>query len=193
MAITTGSNITDVTEDGMEVAIKAFVARGGRPSSFTEALGAEICARLAAGESLSRICRDEGMPHRVTVNDWTRKLKQFGISVARARGESGSALADSARDILDDLNVPQFAIDPLTGKSVLIPTSLTSVRIGEVRARMALEQAKCYDRDTFGDQRMVKGQVSVEHTIGGIIDLVMGKTKSLVHDAEYEDVRQIEG
>lgn len=42
----------------------------GRPSSYTPEMGLRICERLANGESLRAICRDAGMPDRVTVHRW---------------------------------------------------------------------------------------------------------------------------
>jgi Bacteriophage Sf6, terminase small subunit-like len=41
-------------------------------SLFTPELGAAICARVAAGESLSRLERDAGMPCRKTIRNWAR-------------------------------------------------------------------------------------------------------------------------
>jgi len=42
----------------------------GRPTLYTEELAAEICRRLAGGESLRRICEDDHMPGASTVVDW---------------------------------------------------------------------------------------------------------------------------
>ena len=45
----------------------------GRPSSFTTAIGDEICERMANGESLRQICRSEHMPPKTTVMRWLLK------------------------------------------------------------------------------------------------------------------------
>jgi hypothetical protein len=42
----------------------------GRPTAYTEAIAVEICDRLAAGESLQAICRDEHLPQKPTVLNW---------------------------------------------------------------------------------------------------------------------------
>lgn len=39
----------------------------GRPSKFTQEIADEICRRLAMGESLRSICRDEGFPTEAAV------------------------------------------------------------------------------------------------------------------------------
>lgn len=42
----------------------------GRPSAYTPAIAEEICRRIAAGESLRSICKDEHLPHEATVRGW---------------------------------------------------------------------------------------------------------------------------
>ena len=42
----------------------------GRPSICSEELVDEICNRLSEGESLLRICKDEHMPARRTIERW---------------------------------------------------------------------------------------------------------------------------
>jgi hypothetical protein len=46
-------------------------AMAGRPTKYTEALGNEICERLAAGESLRSICRSAHMPDERRVRAWS--------------------------------------------------------------------------------------------------------------------------
>ncbi len=42
----------------------------GRPTAYTEAIGAEICLQLAAGESLRTICEHPDIPTRMSVHRW---------------------------------------------------------------------------------------------------------------------------
>jgi Bacteriophage Sf6, terminase small subunit-like len=42
----------------------------GRPSIYTAELAAEICKRLAVGESLNAICKDDRLPAESTVRHW---------------------------------------------------------------------------------------------------------------------------
>lgn len=51
---------------------------------YREGLGAVICQRVAAGESLSQICRDPGMPCREAVRAWRRERPAFGAALAEA-------------------------------------------------------------------------------------------------------------
>jgi len=58
----------------------------GRPSSYTETFADEICRRIAEGETLKQICRDEDMPARSTVQKWVLDdVQGFSGKYARAR------------------------------------------------------------------------------------------------------------
>ena len=72
-------------------------------STYTPELGAAICRRLAAGESLWAICRwDAAMPTEKTVWNWARAYEDFRLmkvhaqSVARARSLAARRAADAA-------------------------------------------------------------------------------------------------
>lgn len=75
---------------------------GGRPSDYTDHKGLIICSRLADGESLRSICRDEGMPDKVTVLRWLSSNESFRIQYAKARELQAEAYADEIKDIADD-------------------------------------------------------------------------------------------
>ena len=51
---------------------------------YSEAIGAEICERVAAGESIAAICRGSGMPNRTTVRDWAVAMPVFHQALAKA-------------------------------------------------------------------------------------------------------------
>lgn len=66
----------------------------GRPSSFTQEIADTICRRIAEGESLRQICRDRGMPDRVTVIRWKNDNPEFRNQYARAREDQADTYAD---------------------------------------------------------------------------------------------------
>lgn len=78
------------------------MARTGRPSSFNLNIAGEICGRIAAGESLNRICKDEGMPDQVTVYRWIAANEDFRKIYAQAREEQAETLADEITDLADE-------------------------------------------------------------------------------------------
>ncbi len=74
----------------------------GRPSSFTQQIADEICARLVDGESLRSICLTEGMPHISTVCRWLGSNEAFREQYARAREAQADTLFDEILDIADN-------------------------------------------------------------------------------------------
>lgn len=77
--------------------------RGGQ-TLYTTALAELICSRLAKGETLSAICKGEGMPAAGTVCDWVAQDvgPGFGEMYARARTAGLDVMADALIEIADD-------------------------------------------------------------------------------------------
>lgn len=76
--------------------------RGGRPKIHGDEVRATILARLAKGESLRAICRDETMPDASTVHEWVIKEPQFAQQYTRARELQADMLVDEILEIADD-------------------------------------------------------------------------------------------
>ncbi len=76
----------------------------GRPSLYTEVLAAEICRRLAEGETLRSVCRDKAMPDKATILRWLadKKKADFREQYVYAREMQADALFDEALEIADD-------------------------------------------------------------------------------------------
>lgn len=75
----------------------------GRPTIYSDELAKTICQRLAEGESLRAICRDEIMPAKSTVLAWCLDSKHpFSDQYARARDIQADTLADELLEIADD-------------------------------------------------------------------------------------------
>jgi hypothetical protein len=74
----------------------------GRPSTFTQEVADKVCARLATGETLRRISRDEGMPPESTVRQWAMDNPDFAAQYAKSRDLGLDAMADELFDIADD-------------------------------------------------------------------------------------------
>ncbi len=75
----------------------------GRPTKYTPELADRICERIAGGESLRAICRDETMPADSTVRGWdTDDREGFSAPYARAREAGCEAVADEILEIADD-------------------------------------------------------------------------------------------
>ncbi len=81
----------------------------GRPSTYTEVIAAEICAQIAEGSHLAKVCKAEDMPHLRTVYRWLEALEGFAASYDRARqvradtweGEIAEIADDTSQDFID--------------------------------------------------------------------------------------------
>lgn len=75
----------------------------GRPSKFGVELATRICDRLAAGEALRAICRDNDMPAESTVRYWAIDPDDaFSAQYARAREVGYHVMADELLEIADN-------------------------------------------------------------------------------------------
>lgn len=71
---------------------------------YSEEIAAAICERLADGESLRSICRDDAMPAKSTVFEWLADpdREDFRTKYAYAREAQADSLVDEMTDISDD-------------------------------------------------------------------------------------------
>lgn len=73
----------------------------GRPSIYSEELADMICASLASGASLRKICDAEGMPDRETVRRWQLENEDFAAKCARARDVQADEYFDRVLEVVD--------------------------------------------------------------------------------------------
>ncbi len=87
-----------------------------RPSHYSDELAAEICRRIADGESLRKVCRDEAMPDKSTVLRWLalKANLEFRDQYARAREMWADSLFDETLEIADDAT-NDITVLPATG------------------------------------------------------------------------------
>lgn len=74
-----------------------------RPTFYSAGLVRRICERIAAGESLSAVCRDADMPAKSTVLRWLLDDRRgaFRRQYALAREVQADVLADELVEIAD--------------------------------------------------------------------------------------------
>lgn len=75
----------------------------GRPTDYTDEIADTICLRLSEGESLNKICFDDGMPCKATVYNWlaNEKHRDFLDKYTRARERQAETFVDECLDIAD--------------------------------------------------------------------------------------------
>lgn len=88
----------------------------GRPSSYTQELADKICARIAAGESLRAICREDGMPHESTVRGWALDVSSpFFTQYTRAKEIGLESIAEEIVEISNTTEIGTKTVSKATG------------------------------------------------------------------------------
>lgn len=95
---------------------------------YSKPLADRICGRLAEGEPLSRICRDEDMAAYSTVYVWERRYPEFGEQLVQAREAGARACADRAMTIAEDSTKETATHDRLMISTLLKRASLIAPR-----------------------------------------------------------------
>jgi hypothetical protein len=78
------------------------VEKLGRPTDYTLELADSICERLANGESMRSVCRDDSMPAMTTIFRWLREDEPFKQQYSIATEERTEAMAEDILDIADN-------------------------------------------------------------------------------------------
>ena len=69
--------------------------------AYDQAIADEICARIAQGETLRAICREEGKPSHTTVYQWLDDVPEFALRFGRARAQGEELIAQECLAIAD--------------------------------------------------------------------------------------------
>jgi hypothetical protein len=85
-------------------------------TKYTKELADKICAKLAEGMSLRKICEDEAMPPATTVRQWVVDDREgFAAQYARARDLGLDSLAEEIIAISDTPVTGQKTVSKATG------------------------------------------------------------------------------
>lgn len=71
----------------------------GRPSTFHTSTVEAIAKRLAEGEPLAQICREDSMPSHSTIYNWMETMPEVSGLLARARDLGETVIANNLRDV----------------------------------------------------------------------------------------------
>ncbi len=74
----------------------------GRPSKYTKKLAEEVCARLAEGESMRKIAKDDHMPSSRTMFNWLSTNDAFLQQYEISKAECADMYAEEIIEIADD-------------------------------------------------------------------------------------------
>jgi len=82
---------------------------GGRPTVVTESVQHELLIRLADGESLRKVCKDDHIPAKSTILKFLAGNKEFADHYALAKKEGCRERLDEAHEIARSEPDPQRA------------------------------------------------------------------------------------
>lgn len=85
---------------------------------FSQATADAICARLAEGESLRAVCRDDDMPSIGTFLRWVTDSRELAEQYARARVLCLDAMAEDILDIADTPQIGTKSVSKATGLEI---------------------------------------------------------------------------
>ncbi|WP_208465701.1 terminase small subunit-like protein, partial [Escherichia coli] len=73
----------------------------GRPSDYLPEVADDICALLASGESLVKVCKRPGMPAKATVFRWLSEHDDFRDKYAKATEARADSIFEEIFEIAD--------------------------------------------------------------------------------------------
>lgn len=161
------------------------MAGRGRPPKYSDDLAVEICSRIAGGESLVSICKDEDMPERQTVYRWLfdDEHKFLSDRYAEARKIQAETLADELFDIADDASNDWMERKGKDGESIGWQLNGEHYQ----RSRLRVDTRKWYLSKVlpkFAD----KQQIENTHKFDGLSDVELeNRIKALENELKGED------
>ncbi len=139
---------------------------GGRPTIYTEEMAQEICDRLANGESLTKICRDEHVAAQTTIFNWLDENKQFLKKYVRARKRQAEIYADETVQIPDDLHDDVNRFSEGEGRKIPFDELRSLTDLAKLRVNARQWHASKLRPKKYGDklQSTVKSEGKLEIT-----------------------------
>ena len=121
---------------------------------FSQEIFDEICVRIAEGESLRKICKDDKMPSLVSVWRWLNESETLSKQYTRAREEQAETFVDEILDIADD-NKDDTSIDE-NGKLIINQEVIARSRLRVDSRKWIASKLK---PKRFGDYTKIQAEV----------------------------------
>lgn len=119
-----------------------------RPSSYSEEIASEILERLASGEPLTKICRDEHMPCCATVFNWEKRVEGFLEKVTRARESAADYMSHEIIEIAEE--TPTCTIEGENWSKTQIDPA--GIQRNKLRIDTRIKLMQMLKRKTYGDK-----------------------------------------
>lgn len=154
-----------------ELAQRPPPRRGGSVSGYSRARGEAICARLAAGESLTSIARDPAFPSYDAIYRWVKRHPEFEAMYVEARAVQAERLCDEARDIaaaatVETVRLARLAFDVVRWQAARVAARKYAEKLEGHQAQMqALAAAKAQAAEAAAAARAEAEAGAPEHVI----------------------------
>jgi hypothetical protein len=133
---------------------------------YTPELAAEICLRLAKGETLRSICRDAHMPDESSVREWA-VYNRYGFSeqYQKARNIGLDVMADELLDIADDGSNDYMEREGKRGRKIV------QNKEASARSRLRVDTRKWYLANMAPKKYGAKIQTEVTNPDGSLASM----------------------
>jgi hypothetical protein len=128
----------------------------GRPSTFTQEIADAICERMAKGEPLAVICREDAMPCASTVWRWQQERPELSQAIARAREVGFDVIAAECLQIAED-GTNDYVTKEKPDGSTYEALNGEHVQRSKLRIETRLKLLAKWDPKRYGDKVAVTG------------------------------------
>ena len=77
------------------------MAKPGQPTKYTDEIANKVCALIMSGLSVHKICAQEDMPPRATLNGWLTQNTEFSYQYAQALQFRTHLKAEERHELID--------------------------------------------------------------------------------------------
>jgi len=138
--------------------VKSVPKKTGRPSKYSESLVNSICERIANGEPLRQICREDGMPAWTTIYSWINANKDLSERFAHARTLGEDCIAQECLDIADNASNDWMEYYDKEGESLGWKLNGDHVQRSKLRIETRLKLLAKWNPKKWGEKQ------SLEHS-----------------------------
>tara|TARA_R110000851_G_scaffold200505_1_gene351755 strand:- start:1246 stop:1710 length:465 start_codon:yes stop_codon:yes gene_type:complete len=121
----------------------------GQPTKYNEKIAEKVCGLIMSGLSVHKICAQEDMPPRSTLNGWLIKNAEFSYQYAQALQFRTHLKAEERHELIESAFTDIQSLPPNVPGNVWITLVKEQIRAIEWDAeRLAAKRYKVKDDDT---------------------------------------------
>ncbi|MGM5033515.1 terminase small subunit protein [Tardiphaga sp. 803_E3_N1_3] len=157
-----------------------------RPSLYTHEVAQTIVERLASGQTLREVCRDDALPAESTIRLWVLEDREgFARRYSQARELGYHSMADEVLEIADDGTNDWIQRRKESGETEAV---IDHEHLGRSRLRFDARRwllSKALPK-IYGDRLNVDAKHDVSDQLADLMKAVDGRTRGLPKKAEPE-------